>query len=788
MNSRFCSLRQLIILLLTLHLVFTMGLGGWLVVRAGEQAVDDLLGRVQHDLGEAIDTRLQDWLQAPFTALALLARAIEREGLDTSQPRNLQALLQDYLHEHSTLTGFGFGSEANGYVIAITVDRRGVEPVYFAEYADTLSEGHFVSYQLTEDGRIYGGQLQVRDLDIRQRPWYQQSRRLGKPTWSEVYISISRASRGSLALTAAYPLRDASGQWLGVLTAILNLGRISQLLSELETVAGSRLFIVDYDGMLVGSSTGADPVRWREGQPMRLAASDSDDALIRASAQRIQAHLGSAGGSVIEPLSLQIAGQDYRLVSHPLNLNQGIHWQMVMVLPEAVFLQGIDSLLYWHVAVFVGLMSLTMLLALYASRGLSRPILDLAQAAQAMAGGQYSRRVPDSAITELNTMAQSFNHMAEQVQELVATLEKRVVARTQDLQEARDAAETANRAKGAFLASMSHELRTPLTAIVGNSELLTHQGNLNPQQQRGLRVIQHSAAHLLGLIDDVLALSRIEAGRLRCEPVPVELPRLLEDLQEMLDHNASTRGINLHFSVPTTLPVWVNLDGRWLRQILINLLANAIKFTEQGAVCLRVRTHRWSAQQGWLCFTVADTGVGISAADQKILFQPFNQALSGRLSGQGNGLGLALSRRLAHLMGGRLRLRSQWGRGTVLRLQLPASLAKPLGDGPSGDGPSGDGPLSGAALEIPAAALSTQAAITLSQQHLATLATQSGVWRQALKNATLALDRNAVAELLAALPSSAQALQQALQHCLENFDFDSIVCALETLEQHDQDP
>lgn len=673
MHRRSLSLRSLIVALLALQLVLTMGLSGWLVLRGGEQTVDELVGHFQHDVSRVVNVQLRNWLSEPFIALALVARAIDREQLDTGEPRNLQALLRDYLEVHPDFTGFGFGDQSHGYVIAVTADRRTAETRYFMEYADTLTGGDFISYRIDEQGQVLDTVLQVPDLDIRERPWYRTARDLGRPVWSPVYLSISRASHGSLALTAAYPLHGADGELRGILTAILNLDQISEVLSEMDVGAGGRIYVVESSGLLVGSSNGADPIHQVGDEARRLPAVDSQDPLIRASARSIATHPGGFTDTTMAPETLTLDGERFRLLMRPLTLDTGLQWHTVVVIPEAVFLGGVRELFRWNLLVYLGVLGLALLVGLYLAGRISRPILRLARAARSMAAGNRSQRLPGSPIRELDAMARSFNDMAAQVQELVENLEWRVAERTRDLSDARDAADAANRSKSVFLANMSHELRTPLTAILGYGQLLPRQGALSERQRDSVRVINRSGEHLLGLIDEVLDMSRIEAGRLECVASTVDLHRLLEDLRAMLEGRAGIRDLRLTVDYGADLPRWVNVDGQRLRQVLINLLANAIKFTDHGEIWLRVRIRRWQGERGELWFTVADTGPGIAAADRPLLFRPFTQTPEGRRTGQGTGLGLALSQRLIQLMDGEIRLRSRPGRGSVFLVRLPAS-------------------------------------------------------------------------------------------------------------------
>jgi signal transduction histidine kinase/DNA-binding response OmpR family regulator len=235
---------------------------------------------------------------------------------------------------------------------------------------------------------------------------------------------------------------------------------------------------------------------------------------------------------------------------------------------------------------------------------------------------------------------------------------------------ARAEAEAANRAKDQFLASMSHELRTPLHAILGYAELM-RQGNLaETNRAQALNTIAGSGRHLLTLINDLLDLSRIRSGRLDLNLEPLQLPALIEEIAAMVRVDAEKKGLSFVLDAGPGLPAVVSADGRRLRQILLNLLGNAIKFTESGRVTLAVRATPVDPQRVALTATVQDTGVGIAPEDRERVFEPFEQAEPGQKRESGVGLGLAISRELAHIMGGTIVAEGGPGGGTLFRFTV----------------------------------------------------------------------------------------------------------------------
>jgi PAS domain S-box-containing protein len=229
----------------------------------------------------------------------------------------------------------------------------------------------------------------------------------------------------------------------------------------------------------------------------------------------------------------------------------------------------------------------------------------------------------------------------------------------------------ANRAKSVFLANMSHEIRTPMNAILGFSQLMLRDQDLTPRQCQYLGTINRSGEHLLALINDILEMSKIEAGRTTLNPSTFDLPALLKDLEMMFRVRTEEKRLAFSVELIGDVPQYIVTDINKLRQVFINVLGNAVKFTERGGMSLRVRADRGDATGPSLRVEVEDTGPGISADEQASLFRHFEQTKTGQQAGTGTGLGLAISREFVRLMGGDITVTSQVGKGSVFVIQLP---------------------------------------------------------------------------------------------------------------------
>ncbi len=288
------------------------------------------------------------------------------------------------------------------------------------------------------------------------------------------------------------------------------------------------------------------------------------------------------------------------------------------------------------------------------------PLVRFEQATREIGAGNWNFKLDVDRDDELGRLGAGFNSMAE-----------RIEAQATALQKARDLAQTANRTKSEFLANMSHELRTPLNAIIGftGTLLMKLPGPLNADQEKQLRTVQTGAKHLLALINDLLDLAKIEAGKVEVNLVASDCREVVNEVAASLRPQAEAKGLEFTVSVPRVLTL--RTDRRALSQIVINLANNAIKFTERGSVRIRAERREENGHRA-LEITVEDTGIGLHPEDQAKLFAAFSQveAKTGP-SLEGTGLGLHLSQKLAEALGGRIELESEYGRGSTFTLVLP---------------------------------------------------------------------------------------------------------------------
>jgi len=413
----------------------------------------------------------------------------------------------------------------------------------------------------------------------------------------------------------------------------------------------------------------------------RLVAHPSLDLVLgRADFSRLPQVRAALSGSARTAVSAATTGrsQDGTKVLSAFQRVNPPGWRVFVEDPVSEAYAPLESALARTALLLVAFLALAIFTSVVLARRMVRPIKSMQVAAARVGEGALEQRIDVNSQDELGKLGDEFNKMAVQLQESYAGLEDKVAERTRELgsalaelDEKSRQLETISRHKSEFLANMSHELRTPLNAIIGFSEVLREQmfGELNERQLEYLDDVLLAARHLLSLINDVLDLSKVEAGRMELELSEVSLPEALETGLTMQEERAREARITFGLAVDPA-EITVQADERKLRQVLVNLLSNAVNFTPPGGrvnvkACLR---------NGVVEVAVADTGSGIAPEDQDLIFEEFLQARGANGGGarlEGTGLGLPLSRRFIELHGGRLWVESARGTGSTFRFTLP---------------------------------------------------------------------------------------------------------------------
>jgi signal transduction histidine kinase/FixJ family two-component response regulator len=672
-------LRLVLVLPFVVQVLGAVGLVGYLSFRNGQQAVNDLADRLMDKNSDLVSERLDNYLTTPQKINQINLDAIALGILDLKDLKITGHYFWKQLQAYPEITYIAYAfptGELSGAGEYLTGQGVTIEEVSAAT--------KWKSHVYATDSQ--GNRTKLAEVSVYQplaEPWYTETIKAGKTVWGSVYNWDDTPEL--LATTINSPIYDKDHQLISVISIDLLLSDISDFLKQLDISPGAKTFIIERDGLLIGSSSTEEPFTLVNGVAKRLNALNSSDEQIKATAKYLQQKFGNF--KVIkneQKLDFQLAGEDRFIRVTPWKDEYGLDWLVITTIPESDFMAQIDVNTRITIMLCLVALLVSILLGLIISYWITQPILNLGKVSVAATG-----------IIELEVLSSSFNEMAEQLQTSFANLastneeldsinhelEIRVECRTLELEQAKNSAELANRSKSEFLANMSHELRTPLNAILGFSQLMNRDSFLTSEQKENLRIINRSGEHLLSLINDVLDLAKIESGKTTLHPRDFDLVELLDLVEEMLALKAESKGLQLIIKRDANLPRYIHSDDKKLRQVLINLLGNGIKFTHQGTVTLRVREETGNGQKPTdktqiIVFEIEDTGAGIAPGEIDSLFQVFTQTETGKESQEGTGLGLPISKKFIELMGGEIIVNSQLGKGTVFEFKIQVQTAE----------------------------------------------------------------------------------------------------------------
>ena len=688
-------LKLVLIIPFVLQVVGAVGLVGYLSYRSGQNAVNNLAYQVMNQASSRIRDRLDLVLQEQHQALVFDAQSIEQGTVKINNPEAIRQHLWQQINSSSFVVNSFIANDQGEEVSylrffspevikqAEKLTGETLQPGMIALGIVTLSHPNQRVYSLVDRQGRARKTIYTMPVDPRTTPWYLAAKNRTQPSWSSIF---TYRAIPSLGISIGISIYDAEQRRQIILANAVALADLGTFLKQLNFSPSGQAFILEPSGNLVATSTLELPfIRQPPKQPTRLAATQSQDPVTQAIAVQLKQDYGNLAKIQMKTfLSTSLADKKLLAQVEPYRDKYGLNWLLVTVIPESDFMEEINA----NTKITILLCFLTLVIAigfgLVITHWVTKPIKQLSQASKAIAQGEWqyennqtNRIFNNQAITEINTFADSFYSMANQLKTILDSLENRVEQRTAELVIEKKKVEIANQAKSSFIANMSHELRSPLNAVIGFSQLILRTKNLPKEQYEIAGIIQRSGEYLLTLINNILDFSKIEAGKTTLNQKDFDLDQLLDNLEDMLYLRAFDAGLELIFDRGDNLPRYIYTDEIKLRQILLNLLSNAIKFTQKGEVILSVRYDPpLLTENHFLQFTVKDTGKGISQEELSKLFEAFLQTESGKESQEGTGLGLVISRQFVQLMGGDIAVKSELNQGTTFDFSIQIKLGK----------------------------------------------------------------------------------------------------------------
>ncbi|WP_017302876.1 ATP-binding protein [Spirulina subsalsa] len=688
------TLPVVFVLPFVLQILATVSLVGYLSFRNGRNAVESLVEALMGEIGDRIEKEVHSYLDVPVKIVrnhqALInSGVLDLENIDQWLPYLLDQYQKNRL---DAVTGIQLVNVNNGeYRAAGQAYAKGVPEEGVAIYG-VRTNFRYQGFLTLEDAyNLTNAKVDLPNFVLTERAWYQKAMTHQEEVWIDVYQRFINPDRFSIALSRPLfvPGVDAPQ---GISVVQLEIRNLQNFLESLNIGQTGQAFILDQSGQIVASSIEENPVFVENQQIFRLQGVNSQNAITRQVSQYVS---NPDGATVLRDQGIkliQLNQKKYYIKSFNLTQQYELSWQLFVIIPQDDFMAEIKA--STRQTIWISLIALggAIVIGTMTGHWVTQPILRLNKAAQELAKGNWEKPIPTTRKDELGQLTLSYNLMAEQLKQMFLELhtvniqlEKKVQKRTVDLAEAKEKAEVANQAKSAFLANMSHELRSPLNAILGFSQLMLNNSSLEEETQENIEIIYKSGQYLLTLINQVLDLSKIESGKMLLEIQSFNLYNLLEEVETLFDLTAQKKGLYFHIELSSNLPQYINSDSVKLRQVLINLLSNAFKFTHVGGVSLYAHYQKqWQEEieQDIIFVRVTDTGPGIASDEIQDLFIPFTQTLTGRESQEGTGLGLALCQKIVQLMGGTIEVHSQVGSGTTFCFNFPIHLSAVIPNSP----------------------------------------------------------------------------------------------------------